>query len=712
MIKYKNLYVIPTYHEKINFSFEVRKLFAQIMPDAVAVEFPENLRLKIMEGINRLPALSLVVYFDEYLNELLYIPIEPCDSMIEGIRLSIESNISCYFIDLSVKNYRPHFYRLPDDEAMKEIGLDRFYEILKKNVPYLFHLDEIPFKGFKQNYTNDFDLKPPFINTSSEFDINNGDHKSSEKDFEKENYFKIIDDSGLPPIFKKLQNAIKTLDQAREYYMAANLKSLMELHEKILVIVGMAHWERIKKLLENEDLVLDILDYNPPIDAEIYNVPPKNKALLLTFNEIPFIAFQYEHYRTINPLTLKDIKISPRKFKRFDRTEFISEIYIRAEDKFFNRYRERLSLNQLMQLKQYLRNLVFIDNILFPDTYHMVIAAKNIVDDDFAWFTYKACMNYPFALEKDKDIPNLDIIGNKIRFKGKFIKFRRRIPIKGKVKPFKIKKVEEPKKGEDWKKEWDENRFDQCSYPEEDIILEEKYQYIRNFGQRVLTEKFTKIHKFEGSLLDGIDIRETIRNWINGQHIYVKEFKKISGDITSFIMIFDDEPLPYRYQHRNDYEDEKYPHNINFYAEHEKESDLAFFSTKPGDIIVGPGISVVKLGGFISEFPPRSIFGELFSVFDTQTNFLFNHCRLKSERLLTAAIYWAKGKFILYIDKKRPKQYYYHLAHANNKQIIFVPITAFSTSTIERLKYMHVLAGKFRRKYAHKYIDLKRKFKF
>jgi len=710
MIKFKNLYIIPTYHGKINFSLETRKIFKEIKPDAIAIEFPENLRDKIIEGVNRLPALSLVVYYDEYLDETLYIPIEPCDSMIEGIRLSLEYNISCYFIDLSVKNYRPYFYHLPDDEVIRRIGLDKFYELIKSKAPNLFHLDEIPFEGFKDQYTDLDDFNFNIIKA------NNQDLKQKDHQYDTLNL--INENSEILQIFKNLQSKIKTLDQAREYYMAANLKMLMELHEKILVIIGMAHWERIKQLLEKEDLILDILNYNPPIDAEIYNVSPKNKELLLTFNEIPFLAFQYEYFRigNTNPIPIKSKSNALKSMEKisydFNKLNYIPEIFIRAENKYYDKYREKLSINQLMQLNQYLKNLVFIDNLLTPDIYHIVISSKNIVDDDFAWFTYKVCISYPYALEKDNDIPNLDIIGNKIRFKGKLVKFRRKFPIKGKIRPFKIKKVPEPKNGEDWKKDWENNQSDLCSYPEEDIILEERYNYIRNFGHRVLTEQLSRTIKFDGSFLDGIDIRETIRNWVNNQKIYVKEIKRISGDITSLIMIFDDEPLPYLYQKHSNYEDEKYPHNINFYAEHENESDLAFFSTKPGDILIGPGISVIKLGGFLAEFPPRSIEGYYFSIFDPNVNYLFNHCQLKSERLLSSAIYWAKGKYILYIDRKRPKQYYYHLANANNKHIIFIPITAFSTSTIERLKYMHVLAGKFRRKYAHKFIDLKRKFKF
>jgi hypothetical protein len=70
-------------------------------------------------------------------------------------------------------------------------------------------------------------------------------------------------------------------------------------------------------------------------------------------------------------------------------------------------------------------------------------------------------------------------------------------------------------------------------------------------------------------------------------------------------LIFDDEPLPPFYQPNSNYWDQKYPNNVDFHAEHMQESDLSLFATKPGKVLVGPGISIIKIGGILSEFPPN-----------------------------------------------------------------------------------------------------------
>lgn len=689
IINYKNLYIIPSYHGRISFSLFVRDVFAKVQPDAIAVELPENIKEHIITGVKRLPKLSIIVYNDELFNEYLYVPVDPSDSMIEGLRLAINYNKSYYLIDLNVQGIAPIFNDLPDDYSAFKLGLRKFYEIMKQAHPSIFHLDKEDFLGFPDYFLDDTTIVENIHNTNANPNVEKANPPMVEKEEDIEAF-----------------NAkIKSLDQAREYYMACHLKSLMEVHKKILVIIGMAHWERIHALLETENLNLGILKFSPELDAEIYNIPNRAKELLLVFNEIPYNVYGYERFRSLNYKIKEDWNVN------YDKLENIPKIFMRAELQFKERYDEQLSIVQSIQLNQYLRNLILLDNRLTPDMYHLVIAAKNVINDDFSWYTYKTAMFYPYAVNEDSEIPTLEMEGSKIKFRGQFIKIHRRIPIKGKIRKFTVHRVQEPKPNEDWEGEW-KSGIGQYSFPPEDIVLEGYYKYIRNFGSRALTERYTKIEKFNGDLMDGIDIRETVRNWINGQHIYVRETKRLKGDISCFILIMDDEPLPPFYQPNSNYWEQKYPNNVDFHAEHMQESDLAFFATKPGKVLVGPGISIIKIGGILSEFPPQSLDNKYFEFFDPQTNLFFIHCYMKSERLLLGAIYWAKGHYILYIDKKRPREYFFRMARVNYKEIIFVPISNFSDKTLTRLKYMHILNAKFRRKYANKYIDLNRRFKF
>ncbi|MHA1730061.1 MAG: hypothetical protein ACTSWY_15240 [Promethearchaeota archaeon] len=701
IIRYKNLIVVPSYHNRINFASEVRKIFLGIEPDAIAVEFPEMVKDNVFKGIKRLPKISLVVYRDELVENYLFIPIDPGDSIIEGIRLFLEHehkhNLSCYFIDLNVRAYIPEFRDLPDDHAMRDLGLKKFYDTLRDIRPEYLNLDQESFGGFP-NFFIDLNIIDSIGETSEKNKESSGTGIPPDLGLKSINRNKRLNE--------RLNKRTTSLDMAREYYMACNLKSLMENHKKIMVIVGLAHWERIKTFLDEDNLNLDVLNYTPFIKSILYNVAPKDIGL--AFNEVPYFTYQWEKQWEKTPLA----KIRPF-LNDFNKIEFIPAIFLKAIAEYEERYEDRISVHKSLQLSQYLRNLVHYDGRLTPDVYHLIIAAKNIVDDDFAWFVYKTSLYYPYAVEKDDEVPTIQILGNKFKMEDRMVTLRRRIPVRRKDRKFRIKRVQQEKMGENWKDEWEEDKYDICSWPEEDIVLESYYNHVRRIGHRLLTEKLKKIHKFNGSLMDGIDIRETIRNWANGeQGIYVREIKHIIGAITTVVMIFDDERLTPYHQPNSENWNEKYRHNISFFAEHDKESDLTFFSTEPGQNLIGPGISIIKLGGLLSEFPPPSFNGGFFDAFRRDFNIIFTKCHLKSERILLSAIYQGAGRYILYIDDKRPKKFLYNIARAEQKEIIFISRSSLSLSTMNRLKYMHILAGKFRRKSAGKYINLKKKFKF
>ena len=59
------------------------------------------------------------------------------------------------------------------------------------------------------------------------------------------------------------------------------------------------------------------------------------------------------------------------------------------------------------------------------------------------------------------------------------------------------------------------------------IIQEEYFGFIRKKAIKNLKNQRIKIEEFKSSLLDGIAIRETIRNWAFKQKIYVNNIQKI-----------------------------------------------------------------------------------------------------------------------------------------------------------------------------------------
>ena len=67
-----------------------------------------------------------------------------------------------------------------------------------------------------------------------------------------------------------------------------------------------------------------------------------------------------------------------------------------------------------------------------------------------------------------------------------------------------------------------------CSYPPEDLVIEGYGRFLKNKAKWVLSEERSRVHPFTTSVMDGIDIRETIRNWHEGK-IYVRESDRVMG---------------------------------------------------------------------------------------------------------------------------------------------------------------------------------------
>src|ERR1039458_2451147 len=71
-------------------------------------------------------------------------------------------------------------------------------------------------------------------------------------------------------------------------------------------------------------------------------------------------------------------------------------------------------------------------------------------------------------------------------------------------------------------------------------VIEDFGRFLKKKGKSVLSEERSTVEPFTASLLDGIDLRETIRNWHEGK-IFVKNIQKIYGEVGSVVVIFDED---------------------------------------------------------------------------------------------------------------------------------------------------------------------------
>ncbi|MEX2684038.1 MAG: hypothetical protein Q6373_020885 [Candidatus Sigynarchaeota archaeon] len=697
--------ILPVYHGKITFAKIATDTITNFDPDIIAIELPSDLKEIFITAVKRLPVLSIVGYIERNRepragtgptppagdggipavvlgSAYTFLPVHPGDPMVEAIRLGIERNKRIEFIDLVLDNYDPVEYALPDEEC-----LEKFPDFMTFQELVLAHL---PRSG-----------------------------KGS-------------------------------VDYDRELCMASRVMDLAQEGKKVLCIAGFAHCARLKEFIEAKTRV-DVADLATHKYQQIFNVAPVSSDLVI--EEIPYIEYLYELARDVRarnePLQSIVDRVVAAKFDFFKASErffqqgpgskdeeassgtgdasgtsvpteeAIDDRWIevlkrvtRVEVDAFDRepytrkaalsllfattnliyeeyyFREPVSALKSRSMMQYLRNWAAIRERLFPGLDQVALTAKNFVNEEYASILLDFARMYPF-IDTHDEYPavyhdaRFQLLGpNSILFKNRQSSRHRswiQLPIK--------RRPMQRYPGE-WRDAWNKWSLGLCSFPPEDKIEEDFFNSMRVKTIQILEEKHVKIHEFKDSLMDGVEFRETLRKRLLNK-LYVKEIMPVIGKAGSVVIVFDPDEIKHRYDNK-----------ITWWAEHDQESDMAFYATFPEENLIGPGIARIELGGLVSIFPPRHV-PDIWRLYDENFTSLKKH-----EILVIAAMDFSEEKFIPYVAANPPSRHMERLAAERNKVLVHIPIWKLSGETLDRVRFIHVLRGKAVRAYAKDYIFL------
>ncbi len=387
--------------------------------------------------------------------------------------------------------------------------------------------------------------------------------------------------------------------------------------------------------------------------------------------EYPYLQYRYEQFRGL----LTDSNLIDRRHAQF-------ELYRDAEKSYEVNTGERVQHWQRRLLARYARNLALADHALMPSIFDLTVAARSVVDDNYGWEVWETAGRYP-PQKTASDLETVQISGEEVWLDTKRIRLRRRLPsVKRRLRPVGLKPRKKEKFPGEWATQLDGNSI--CSYPPEDLVIEDYGRFLKKKGKGILSEECARTEPFTTSLLDGIDLRETIRNWHEGQ-IYVRQFQKISGEVGSVIVIFDED------------RDNHYYYMTTWLGEHQNDSDMAFYSTFPFDNLVGPGIGRGEYGGFLMSLPARRMF-------DVWQDPDYDFAESKPERLLLAGLDYSLERFVVYVAAKPPRSVFRSIAARFGRTIIYIPIGQLSPVALKKIRVVHVLDGYDKRGLAKEYI--------
>lgn len=389
--------------------------------------------------------------------------------------------------------------------------------------------------------------------------------------------------------------------------------------------------------------------------------------------DCPWLQERYEQWR--GSITAEQDSAVP------DRRAWLNELWREAAENYRAIYGGEPAPWQQRQAARFLARLARAGGLVAPSLFDLVAAARGAIDDNFAYEVWRLGAGYNHQ-QLDPGEDGLQLRAEDVFPHTRRLRLRQRYELEKRRAAPRVWKRRPGRAPDLWAAQLGGDAI--CSYPPEDIVIEDYGRFLRQKAVTMLGEERSRVEPFTTSLLDGVDVRETIRRWHEGR-IYVRETEKLTGEAGAVVVIFDEDP------------ENRYSWLTTWLGEHSNESDMAFYSTPPFDCLVGPGIGRAEYGGFLMTMPPGRMA-------DVWTDPDYSFAETKPERLLLAAIDYSLERRIVYVAARPPRPIMRQIAARLDRHIFYIPLGALSPDKLRKIRVLHVLDSYERRRIAQRYI--------
>lgn len=481
---------------------------------------------------------------------------------------------------------------------------------------------------------------------------------------------KVSPDRFAAAVLPAIDRPANTQVQSRILHMAARLRKLARRYKSILFLCSILDWPWIREAYVRR--LKSPAEDDAVEETALYQ--PDERTLLFLLGELPFITGLYERARA----ELEDDENLS--------IDGVKELLITARQRYktdLQRRARKITPHLLRQCLKYIRNLSLFERRFTPDLYTIVTAAKQTAGDQYALHVAETAREYPSG--QSVGLPAIKLSVDRGRLPaGEIVRLVSRLPGPPLVwRGLQLQRKPDRHQRDEWRMRW--NPFTQCSWPPEDKLIEDFRAHVFDRARAVLGADLARTEPFTTSILDGIDIRDTLRHWYE-EKIYVKVLPPSRGKLDCVVMLFDSPADP-----------RDYPWRTTWYAEHDQESTLAFFATDFSKELVGPGIALATYGGALFLYPPLRI-PDIWR--DRQLDFT----ETLEERLLAAACCYTACPHIALVSPGPPGAGWRKLAQRYGKKWVHLPLSQFSDATVQQLRMVHVLNGQHIRSYAADFI--------
>lgn len=474
------------------------------------------------------------------------------------------------------------------------------------------------------------------------------------------------------------------LDKQRETMMAHALQALAAQHETVTCVLGAAHLPGVLARLPTPQP--RPMARAKPRELRLFNWSEESAREFLS--EAPFLAAAYEQSRR------RHGGAGGEPPTPVDRERESEALIAEAAQAYAENLLTEISRGTLNTMARFAKKYAWLDGLLVPDLYHLVTAARGVVDDDFGYEVWERGADYPWQDGSDM-LPTIDIDETHAYFEGRRLTLHRKVRrYRPALSSFSERKRLRETHGGEWESSWSGRYI--CSHPPEDVVIEDYGRFLKDQAKALMSTGRSRVEPFTASIKDGIDVRETLRNW-HQETLYVREDVPARGEVGSVAVIFDEDQGSRQGSFGDG--DERYPWMVTWIGEHNQESDMAFYATPAGEQVVGPGISRCEYGGFVMSYPPRRMV-------DVWSDPFFLPARTKAEVLLLAALDYSTERNVLYVATRPPRSWFQTIAGRLGRRLIYLPLSQLSPDTLHKIRTFHVLDSHEVRAYAGDYIDL------
>lgn len=678
-LQYGNIDALPLIHGELAFAMAVRARLLSERYRAVAVELPPSLARFVREGIDRLPVIHAVIYrerswesatewtpeseddADREESRAWYVPIDPCDGIVEALRIAAGERTPVHFVDAEVEQFAGRSLSLPDAHAVHTLGVQRYFDAVQPKLRALHPMSA-------EDERRERHMAHELARLSAEVG-------------EAGRVLFVCGMAHWARIRRHLERG-----EGRPHEGHAPDPAAIEVapvgHDSLFHVLGEMPlqtwlWQRHRSGFSLDDH--RPADTIPQILETARAVFREEHVRSLEKPSVAALATMVDYARK---LTVRGGRLMPDLYT----------LVVAAKGTVGNDF----ALAVLEAARTYPPNRVIEG--ADDDTGDRLARSMGLAprdDEDDRGLTPKRpwgdSPTWVTDLLQDQDSPfeavgerALDTAGGVGKVGEEVSRMTSRTPgARRELRPIKLRGRPPEFDQRVWRTVW--NPYQSCSWPPEDVVIETFRSYLSSRALALAGIDRVKVEEFTCSMKDGLAVRETLRDLPLGK-LYVKEEPRVPGRVGAVVMIFEEDDFG-----------ERYPWRLTWMAEHENESTLAFYATDFARDLVGPGVGRATYGGCMLLYPPMPIP-------DVWDDLRFERARTPSERLLLAALWYTPDRFVAYLAEKPPAPELQESAARLGKHIVYLPISTLSKGTVEKIRRFHVLNGHQVRSWAARFI--------